>query len=105
MTNPHAPTRSSPPNARAGSNPAFRLRGGHETGRSPGTATPATPSQPTAANIAHADPGKVCLMSAGAPHVGDPQAAAGTQHPHRFVDCFLPSRTSSDIVDREIGDH
>ena len=39
----------------------------HETGRSPGTAPPAPPSQPTTANIAHADLGKTCLVLPGAP--------------------------------------
>src|SRR5205807_4765230 len=79
---------------RAVSNPTFRLRGGHETGCSPGTAPPELPSQPTTDNIVHPDFGELCLVSPSGPNIGDHQPTARTQHPHRFVDCFLPASTS-----------
>src|SRR5580704_7045350 len=89
---------------RAVSNPPFRLRGGHETGCGPGTAPPEPPSQPPTGNVVHPNFGKPRLVLPSGPNVGDHQPTAGTQNPHRFVDCFLSAGPSTDVVDRQTGD-
>src|SRR5579883_41197 len=83
----------------------FRLRGGYETSRRPRTAPPESPSQPTTGNVAHADLPELHLVLPSAPNVGDHQPTSGTQYPHRFVNCSLPARPSTDVVDSQTGDN
>src|SRR5437867_378249 len=64
-------------NNRCVSTPTVRLGGGHQTRHE-------RPSQPPAGNLVHADFGKLGLVWPGAPHVGDQQPTARTQHPNRL---------------------
>jgi len=74
----------------------FRLGGGHEM--------PWPPGQPTTTYVVHPASGEVFPVLSGRTNVGDHQAPAWTQHPHGFLDGFLPVGSSADVVDGQTGD-